>query len=521
MPEKIDKQKIASAVLSGLLLTGSFPKIGMAWLSWFALVPLLVSLRSLSFRNGFWLGFIAGLVHYLTLLYWVAYTMETYGNLPLYLSVVILFLLSGYLALYIGLFAAGVIRMGSRPFICFWLIPVLWVSLEYIRSFIFSGFPWGFLGHSQFDSLHLVQISDILGVYGISFLIGISNSALLMVFLSLTGKSWQGESLHKRVAAESLSIFAIILTLAWSYGIWRIKITDKQATLSDSVNLAIVQGNIDQTIKWDPSFQKETTKKYIDLSLSIPGDKPDLVVWPETATPFYFLLNTGLSEMVLKGIQGTGTTFLIGSPSFIRKEKKVEYYNSAYLIDPSGKVNGKYDKAHLVPFGEYVPFKKWLPFLGKIVEQVGDFRPGKKGDTLHWKNTKLGIQICFEIIFPQLSRIMVKNDAGLLVNITNDAWFGTTSAPYQHFSMAVFRAVENRRALIRSANTGISGFVDPAGRIIATTPLFRDATLTRSVPIMKTKTFYTRFGDLFAMVCLAATLLSVFMTPYWMHEKKR
>jgi len=161
-----------------------------------------------------------------------------------------------------------------------------------------------------------------------------------------------------------------------------------------------------------------------------------------------------------------------------------------------------------VPFGEYIPFHNWLPFLNKIVEGVGDFKPGEKGKTLQWDNNRLGVQICYEIIFPGLSRAQVINDAVLLVNITNDAWYGRTSAPYQHFSMIVFRAVENRRSLVRSANTGISGFIDPAGRVIAATPLFTDAVLTRTVPIMNQKSFYTRHGDLFAMVCLVLSLMA-------------
>ena len=176
---------------------------------------------------------------------------------------------------------------------------------------------------------------------------------------------------------------------------------------------------------------------------------PDLVVWPETATPFYFLSNTRLSGMVKKGVRLAGSSFLIGSPAFTSKGNILRYYNSAYLLNPDGRVSAKYDKAHLVPFGEYVPFKKWVPFLGKIVENVGDFKTGRKGDTLRWGNHRLGVQICFEVIFPKLSRAMVQNGANLLVNITNDAWFGRTSAPYQHFSMAVFRAVENKRSLIR------------------------------------------------------------------------
>jgi apolipoprotein N-acyltransferase len=171
----------------------------------------------------------------------------------------------------------------------------------------------------------------------------------------------------------------------------------------------------------------------------------------------------------------------------------------------------KYDKTHLVPFGEYVPFKKWLPFLGKMVAQVGDFKAGMEGKTLLWKTEQVGVQICYEIIFPRLSRAMARNNASLLINITNDAWFGKTSGPYQHFSMTVFRAVENRRALVRSANTGLSGFIDPAGRVLASTPLVQDAALVHSMPLMKIKTVYTRVGDLFARMCFALAMIIVLL----------
>jgi apolipoprotein N-acyltransferase len=170
---------------------------------------------------------------------------------------------------------------------------------------------------------------------------------------------------------------------------------------------------------------------------------------------------------------------------------------------------GKYDKTHLVPFGEYVPFKKWLPFLGKMVAQVGDFRAGKVGNTIPWRNEQLGVQICYEIIFPELSRAMVRSQASILINITNDAWFGKTSGPYQHFSMTVFRAVENRRSLARAANTGISGFIDPAGRILTSTALLQEAVATQTVPLLKVRSIYTRLGDLFAQACLAVVLLTI------------
>jgi apolipoprotein N-acyltransferase len=276
---------------------------------------------------------------------------------------------------------------------------------------------------------------------------------------------------------------------------------------SPIARIAVVQGNIDQAIKWNPAFQIDTVQKYNRLSSSIIDQGPDLIVWPESATPFYFLYDIKPSELVLDGIQQTAKDYLIGSPSFVRKDEVVHYFNSAYLISPKTKTMGKYDKTHLVPFGEYVPFKKWLPFLGKIVAQVGDFESGKKGNTLSWKNHRIGVQICYEIIFPGLSRAMVRNNAALLINITNDAWFGKTSGPYQHFSMTVFRAVENRRSLVRAANTGISGFIDPAGRVMASTALLKEAAVTQTVPLLKEKTVYTNIGDLFAQVCLAIVLL--------------
>jgi len=207
---------------------------------------------------------------------------------------------------------------------------------------------------------------------------------------------------------------------------------------------------------------------------------------------------------------------LIGSPSYSYEESTegITYYNSAYLIDAEPRIAGKYDKVHLVPFGEYVPFKKWLPFLGKMVDHVGDFKPGEQGTTISWKNEKLGVQICFEIIFPGLSRAMAHRGATILVNITNDAWFADTSAPYQHFAMAVFRAVENRRSLVRAANTGISGFVDPVGRVLAQSALFTDAVLTGNIAIYPLTSLYTRYGDVFAIVCSIASAIFIVIGAY-------
>jgi apolipoprotein N-acyltransferase len=517
----MDKKNWFGAILSGVLLTAAFPKVGFWQLGWFALVPLLMAIRGLNFGQAFRIGFATGLAHFLTLLYWLLYTMQTYGGIPFYLAIPVLFLLSAYMALYIGLFAALMTRWTKSPsWTCFAAIPLFWVSLEYIRGILFTGFPWSFLGYSQYNQLHIIQISDIFGVYGISFLLALSNAAFFLVLeITFVQKRFENQFNPFRTA-QPLIVFFLLLGAVWTYGKWQVSTIDNKLSKVDVRRITVVQGNIDQAIKWDPAFQIDTTEKYINLSLSAEKHVPDMVVWPETATPFYFLHDAPLSKMVIDAVAVMRKDFLIGSPSYTYEVTKenINYYNSAYLIDAETRIIGKYDKVHLVPFGEYVPFKRWLPFLGKMVAHVGDFKPGIKGETLSWNKEKLGVQICFEIIFPGLSRAMVKNGAGILVNITNDAWFAKTSAPYQHFSMAVFRAVENRRSLVRAANTGISGFVDPVGRVLDQSALFEDVVLTGKIPIYHETSLYTRTGDLFAVTC---TLLSVIFILAGLYQDKR
>jgi apolipoprotein N-acyltransferase len=511
---------ILLAILSGVLLTCAFPKMGLDWLAWIALVPLLYGIRDQSPRAGFRTGFIAGLVHFLSLLYWLVPVMRTYGFLPMYLSVLILILFAAVLGMFIAAFSTALTAVVRKPVMCLIIIPLIWVALEYVRSFIFSGFPWELLGASQYKRLHLIQISDILGVYGLSACIALVNGAIFMTLLYVTGRRWQDTGISKRLAVSSIIVSVLAAATTWSYGHWRLNSIDRLISTAPGTRISVIQGNIDQAVKWDPAFQIVTVKKYNQLSSSVVHQKPDLIVWPESATPFYFMYDVTPSEMVFEGIRETATDYLIGSPSFKRKDGVVEYYNSAYLINPEDKTIGKYDKTHLVPFGEYVPFKKWLPFLGKIVAQVGDFRGGKVGKTLPWRDAQLGIQICYEIIFPGLSRAMTRNNASLLINITNDAWFGKTSGPYQHFSMTVFRAVENRRSLARAANTGISGFIDPAGRILESTELLQDAVATQVLPLLKEKSIYTKVGDLFAQACLGVAILILVAEIYTRMSKR-
>jgi len=482
---------------SGLLLTASFPDIGASGLAWIALIPLLAALRGLGFWEGFRCGFLAGMVHYLTLLYWLVPTMVRYGPLPLYMSVPLLVLLSAYLSLFPAVFAGTVTRLPLRSFSLLAGVPGLWVFLEYLRSTLFTGFPWEILGYSQVKWLHLIQISDILGVYGVSFLILSFNAVLFCLYLSRTRRLNSNPWFSGGVV-----IWAILLIgLSWIYGELRIRQLDVNVAHAKKVRIAVVQGNIEQTLKWDPRYQAASVQTYLNLTRMGQKQSPDLVVWPETATPFYFLHDAELSLTVLKGIRDFKCDFMIGSPAYEPKGGRIGYFNSAYLIDSKGSVLGRYDKAHLVPYGEYVPLKRWIPFLGKMVAHVGDFTAGEKGAVINWRGRPLGTLICYEIIFPYLSRAMAKNGAQVLINLINDAWYGDTSAPHQHFLMAVFRAVENRRSLVRSANTGISGFIDPVGRITAQTPLFQEAVLTREVPLMSGGTLYNRLGDWFPLAC--------------------
>jgi apolipoprotein N-acyltransferase len=519
---KTDLKTTLTVIASGLLLTAAFPKIDLDGLAWVALVPLLWATKDISAGEAFRQGLIFGIAHFLSLLYWLVPTMITYGHLPVYLSIAILFLFATILSgVFVAPLAYGFKLVGRTPMRALFLFPVFWAAAEFLRSFLFTGFPWALLGYSQYRRLHLIQILDIFGVYGLSGLIAFTNFALLLGCLAVTGKPWCGKPVGGRFAFGGIALAAAMVGLTWTYGEIRIPQIDRLAAVAPKARVAVIQGNIEQSQKWDPAFQRATIEKYLRLSLSTLADRPELIVWPESAAPFYFLVEVPPTRMVMRGIAEAATHFLIGAPAFEVRGEKADYYNSAYLVGPRAEVLGRYDKAHLVPYGEYTPFKEYLPFLGKIVEHVGDFQAGEAGKTLEWTGRKLGIQICYEIIFPELAREQVRNGATLLITITNDAWYGKTAGPYQHFSLAVLRAVENRRALARSANTGISGFIDPVGRPFDATALMEEAAVMRELPLLDTRTFYTRWGDVLAGACLMLAAASVVWAQMERRRRKK
>ena len=491
-------------VITGILLIFSFPSPDIGVLAWFALVPLMYASLGAAPGTAFRYGFAAGFLFYLLSISWVINTMHNYGGLGLPMSLLLLVLLSAYLALYFGVFALllGVV-CGRHKWTLTLFAPALWVSLELLRNYFLSGFPWDLLGYSQHGSITIIQMSDITGVYGVSALVVLINAALTDII-----DLWKDKGQRRALRLAGPLLAAVVLALVMSYGNYRLSYMPPSI---GTMKVALVQGNIEQAHKWDPAYQREVFDTYRAMTLVAAKDRPDLIIWPETATPFYYQ-DTAFKTELQDTIRESGSWLMTGSPSFERLgDGRYIDYNSAYLFGPDGLERGRYDKVHLVPFGEYVPMKRILPFVSKMVTAIGDFGTGKAYSVLWTDKGSFGTAICFEVIFPELVRRFAENGADFLTSITNDAWFGRSAAPYQHFNMAVFRAVENRRALVRAANTGITGIILPTGEVAGTTEIFQRRTLEGDIPLIGELTFYTLNGDLFAYACVAVVLIFILL----------
>jgi apolipoprotein N-acyltransferase len=435
--------------------------------------------------------------------------MHQYGKMPLIASYPVMWLLAAYLGLYVGLYAAAFAWMTKRsPAAAALGAPCLWVSLELIRAHFLSGLPWMLLGYSQYQWLPIIQIADITSVYGVSFLIVLVNVALADLFL------WAWRRFHLRQLASfpwtAPAAAACALLAALAYG--QMALNNAPSPDAPSLTVGLVQPSIDQAHKWDQAYRRETLDRYAALTARA-AQGADLIVWPEAATPFFFEEEPLYRVEVAVLAHRSGAPLLFGSPALRRYPNGRPYLlNSAYLLSPDGQIAGRYDKRHLVPFGEYIPLhSSVLFFLDKLVEGIGDFESGTTPTVFTpaarpgAPQAKISVVICYEVIFPGLVREFVEQGATVMATITNDAWFGVSSAPYQHFAMVVFRSVENRIAFARSANTGISGLIDPSGRILHATPIFTEQAVSGRLPLRQTLTFYTRYGDVFAYACAIIT----------------
>ncbi|MBE0504164.1 MAG: apolipoprotein N-acyltransferase [Desulfuromonadales bacterium] len=485
-----------SSTIAGLLLALAYPRPDFAAIAWVALVPLCLCLHA----RPFWSGFAAGLGFFGLVLYWLNIVMVTFGHLHPLLSLFCYLVLVAYLAL----FFAGVTwvtaylqrRLNLSAALTF---PVLWVAFEYLRAHALTGFPWALLGYSQQSWLQAIQSADLFGVYGLSYLLALVNVTVALVIIAL----------RERRPMPRLAIAASILLFSANLLYGYLSLQKNPAEREQTLTTTLVQGNIDQSIKWNPAFVQSTVDRYRDLSLAAAGEyKSELIVWPESATPFYYQDQNSLGEEVRQVAIRSQAALLFGSPAYEKRaDGRWHFLNSAFLLGPQGETLGRGDKVHLVPFGEYVPLKKVLPFVNKLVEGIGDFSAGII-QPLRLGEHRIGILVCYEGIFPELARAYVNQGSDLLVNVTNDAWYGHSSAPYQHLSMARFRAIENRIWLARAANTGISAFIDPTGLIIGATPIFVTLSTTAKVGLGSRPTLYRSIGD-------ALPLSFLLLCAYW------
>ncbi len=476
--------RVGLLVLSGFLLHLAYPAADWDLLAWVALVPLLLIALDRPPGRAFLEGWLAGLAFFLPLLRWLTYPMTTYSTLPLPLALLVLLGLSGYLALYWGGVAwalAWLARwVGPRVL---WAAPALWVTAELGRTHLLTGFPWGLLGYSQYRRLALIQVAAWTGVYGVSFLVALVNAALAWAIVR-----------GRRGAVVAVVVIGLAVGGVALLGAQRLS-----GAPPPSLPVVIAQGNIDQAVKWDKVYQAKTLEIYRVLTTAAQG-RARLIVWPETAVPAYVRSEPWVLAWLTDLAEAVETPLLVGAPDAERVGQGVTYFNSAFLMTPRG-VAGRYDKIHLVPFGEYVPLKGLLFFVHAIAAEIGDFSSGRRVTVFPLDGASFGAVICYEVIFPDLFRRFVGEGARFMVNITNDAWFGRSGGPLQHLAMVPFRAVETGVAVVRAANTGVSAVVGPTGRIGPTLGLFERGAILTAIPLREGETFYTRFGDLFAYGC--------------------
>jgi apolipoprotein N-acyltransferase len=468
------------ACLAGVLLVGCQPPVSQFYLAYVALVPLFFALAAGKNRLNFLTGFTAGIVSYTGLIYWVVTAMNTFGGLSMPFAVLTLCLFVLYLSLFTACFTWLISFLEGRLHIPLFLsAPPAWVLLEYLRGVLLSGFPWSFLAHSQYNVLPLIQAASVTGTYFLSFLIVGVNC---LIYDSLT---------KRRFPLVYGSFIVCLLAACLVFGFHRLGEPVK-GTLSAS----IIQGNISQDVKFDDAYKAAIIRTYSTLTLDRSRGS-DLVIWPETAMPFVFLRD-GASRALRTLPEALSNDLLLGT---ISQDGRGRYYNSAYVIGRKGEVLAEYRKNHLVPFGEYTPLVDYFPFLEGISAAAGDFFPGPSHDPMTTDAGKIGMLICYEGVFPSITNDTVRRGAEVLVNITNDAWFGKSSAPYQHFACYVFRAIETDRYVLRAANTGISAVIDPRGRTCAKTGLFKEDVLSGPFSLRKGETFYVRYGDWFVGLC--------------------
>jgi apolipoprotein N-acyltransferase len=505
------------AFISGILLALSFPRYGHPMFAWVALAPLIVPLfasrpfgrhnltldavesRHTRHARAFLPGFVAGIGYFGGTVYWTGTVVTQFGGLPAPVGVVVAALLVAYLALFPAVFTASLAWLGAKYGLrAILLAPAVWVTTELARTYFWSGFPWLLLGYSQTTVLPIAQFASVVGVFGMSALVALVSTALAYIVVTRSPSS-----------IITVGVTAALLIGVAVWGNRRLEGSELTGQ-GREVRVALVQGNIPQEQKWDDAHAGPILNTYLTLTREAAARGAQLVIWPESSTPFPFLDDKRGGEKIRAVVRETGIELLLGSDQVDHQTKS--YYNAAFLVRTDGTVAGVYQKMHLVPFGEFVPLQQLLFFVGPLVEQAGSFSAGRDMVMLPTNHGPISTAICYEIVFPRLVGESVARGSQLLTTITNDAWYGHSSAPYQHFLQASMRAIEQGRYLARAANTGITGFVDPYGRVLQQSAIFERAVLVGDVRMLDVRTIYGRIGDLFAYICAALTVVALLFT---------
>ena len=485
-------------VLSYALGTPGYDVPGLPFVCLAPFLALAVSARSA--RQAAFHGWIAGTVGNVPLYYWIAYTIAVQGKLGWPLGALAAFLVSAYVGAYFSVAAAAArhleSRFGARGL---WLFPFVWTALEMARSYLFSGFPWMLLGYTLAGSATLRQAADLAGIHGLSFLLALSGVSLYLAGRRLC------DGVSPKAAVPLIPGVAVVLFLVLYGRPGSANPADSKARVPE-IKVAIAQGGIDQSVKWNPGNQLNTLAIYGELTRKAREAGAQVVVWPETAAPFFYGWEAGLSRRLEAIAVGGGVPILFGAPWY--DPAGGEFYNSVFQMDARGVVLGRYDKRHLVPFGEYIPLRSVLFFLEKLTPGAGDFSTGTSPALFRVDGQPVAASICYEALFPALVREGVLGGATWLVNVTNDAWFGDTVAPHQHLAMARMRCVEFRRPMVRAANSGISAVIGADGGIAASLGLFRRGVLVAWIRPATFDTVYAKTGEIFGISCSILTFLA-------------
>jgi apolipoprotein N-acyltransferase len=521
----------ALATTSGILLALSFPRYGHPALSWIALAPLLVALASAPSIRALALGLTTGAVYFTGTLYWITRVMVRYGDLPTWVAVLVNAALVATLSLYTAAFAYVVRRLtrayGPRAMAA---APIVWVATELARNYPFGGFPWVLLGYSQATVLPIAQLASLFGVYGVSMLVASVSTALAM---SVPSNAKHAETAKSQTSLRVLRPFrswwaaqflnpppyvwvGVMVLVVAIWGARRAASADLTRA-GEPIRIGLIQGNVTLEERMDRTRLLSIFQNYLSMTRQAIAEGATFVIWPEAATPFRFEEDVFSAARIRALAMQARVAILLGSDQVERNSAGLpaKYYNSAFLVRPDGTTGGAYRKMHLVPFGEYVPAKRLFFFAAPLVENVSDFSAGDTATILPVGSHNVSTAICYEVVYPDLVRRFVVAGSEMLTTITNDAWFGDTSAPYQHFEQASMRAIEEGRYLVRSANTGISGAVDPYGRVLAQTPIFQRAVLVVEARFLTGSTFYARHGDVlaYASAVLTIAFLAIARTP--------